>query len=66
MRRLAPSVKSRRRPLQDGSRFIGLIAHAMRGDREKCLKTGMDAYLPKPVEPEALYDAIARSVSGGD
>jgi CheY-like chemotaxis protein len=38
----------------------------MRGGREKCLGARMDAYLPKPIEPEALYDAIARSVSGGD
>jgi CheY-like chemotaxis protein len=30
----------------------------MKGDRERCLAVGMDAYLSKPVRPEELFEAI--------
>ena len=38
--------------------IVALTANAMKGDQERCLASGMDAYVPKPLRPAELFAAI--------
>jgi CheY-like chemotaxis protein len=44
--------------------IVAMTAHAMKGDRERCLEAGMDAYVSKPLQPAEVFATI-ESVAGG-
>lgn len=46
-------------------RIVAMTAHAMRGDRERCLQAGMDGYLAKPLDPRTFLQTVETIAAPG-
>ncbi len=52
------AIRERERTSGGHVPILAMTAHAMKGDEERCLGAGMDAYLAKPIRAQQLYDLL--------
>jgi PAS domain S-box-containing protein len=51
-------IRKNERESGEHMHIVAMTAHAMKGDRERCLAGGMDAYISKPIDAKQLFDAV--------
>jgi signal transduction histidine kinase/ActR/RegA family two-component response regulator len=57
---LEATLRLRRDPRWERLPVVAMTAHAMNGDRERCIQAGMNGYLSKPVQPAHLIATVER------
>jgi PAS domain S-box-containing protein len=58
------AIRARERQTGQHIRIVAMTAHAMLGDRERCMAAGMDGYLSKPIDPQLLFAAVEDDPTG--
>ena len=68
MNGLDATAEIRKRENSTGHRptIIGVTAHVLKEDMERCFEAGMDDYFPKPISPDKLEAKLADWLSGED
>lgn len=54
------ATKEIREVLKYKTPIIAMTAHALAGEKDKCLQAGMNGYLPKPIRDKQLYNTIVK------
>ncbi len=57
---LAATRAIRLQPQYDSLAVVAMTANAMQGDRDRCLAAGMNDHIPKPIEPQDLWNALLK------
>jgi CheY-like chemotaxis protein len=57
------SIRARELPTGKHTPIVAMTAHAMKGDRERCLLNGMDDYISKPVDRQELARVLERQLA---
>jgi two-component system sensor histidine kinase/response regulator len=63
---VAAAVRAREEGTGRRLPLVALTAHAMQGDRERCLAAGMDGYVSKPIQMERLTQVMADVLTGAE
>jgi signal transduction histidine kinase/ActR/RegA family two-component response regulator len=61
----ARAIRARERNGAVHMPILAVTAHAMNGDKERCLEAGMDGYITKPIQVEQLFAAIHEACAPG-
>jgi PAS domain S-box-containing protein len=59
-------IRAKQRQTGSATPILAMTAYAQKGDRQRCLEAGMDAYIAKPIRPDELFAAIEALFSGPD